>query len=296
MKNAGFAMKIFADMSRSRSHENFSDDFSASAFPKTAFLLGAGLGTRLRPLTANCPKPLLPLGGEPMICRAMDALLALGVERFIVNTHHAAQAYAEAFPRGDYRGAPVAFVHEPVLLETGGGLKNIEPLLLPADENLLVYNGDVLAELDLLALVAEHRRSRALATLLLRTDAHGNVNATDDATHAGSAVVEDLRDRLGRAGTRRCRFTGIYVVARKFFDEIPAGKIESVVEAFLRVVVRGNGEIRGVIDDAGSWRDLGTSEEYAAACREFFCGAPNISVARERSTCENQKSSPSQKI
>ena len=232
-----------------------------------------------------------------MLCRAMDALLALGVERFIVNTHHAAEAYAEAFPRGDYRGAPVSLVHEPVLLDTGGGLKNIEPLLVPADENLLVYNGDILAELDLRALAAAHARSRALATLLLRTDARGNVNVSErsripnpesrtiseETPHAvqnseseirnsqilGEVFVEDLRDRLGRAGTRRCRFTGIYVVSRKFFDEIPAGKIESVVEAFLRVVARGNGEIRGVLDDAGTWRDLGTPEEYAAAQREF---------------------------
>ncbi|HIV04576.1 MAG TPA: hypothetical protein IAC75_05460, partial [Candidatus Spyradosoma merdigallinarum] len=81
--------------------------------------------------------------------------------------------------------------------------------------------------------------------------------------------VLDLRDRLGRAGTRRCRFTGICVVARKFFDEIPAGKIESVVEAFLRIAARGDGGLRGVVDDAGTWRDLGTPEDYAAAQREF---------------------------
>lgn len=233
-------------------------------FPKTAFLLGAGLGTRLRPLTERCPKPLLPLGGRPMICRAMDALLALGVERFIINTHHAAEVYSEKFPRKNYRGAPVELVRETVLLDTGGGLKNIEPLLVPADENLLVFNGDILADLDLKKLADAHEKSGALATLLLRTDARGNV-AFDDA----SGTVRDLRDRLGDAGTRRCRFTGIYVVSRKFFDEIPAGKIESVVEAFLRVIARGNGEIRGVLDDAGTWRDLGTPEEYAAALAEY---------------------------
>lgn len=274
-----------------------SEDFSgsdrnvASPLVRTAFLLGAGLGTRLRPLTENCPKPLLPLGGKPMICRTMDALIALGVERFIINTHHAAQVYAEKFPDGNYRGVPVELVHEPVLLDTGGGLKNIEPLLTPGDENLLVYNGDILADLDLEKLVAEHLRSRALATLLLRTNPHGNVNFSEEGKSdipvaslisskkvfdkaTGKSLlpcgrVEDLRDRLGNAGTRRCGFTGIYCVSRKFFDEIPAGKIESVVEAFLRVIARGNGEIRGVIDDAGTWRDLGTLEEYAAAQAEF---------------------------
>ncbi len=243
-----------------------------NGFPETAFLLGAGLGTRLRPLTENCPKPLLPLGVKPMICYAMDALIALGVKRFIINTHHAAQVYAEKFPQGNYLGVPVELVHEPVLLDTGGGLKNIEPLLSPSDENLLVYNGDILANLDLEKLVAEHLRSRALATLLLRTNPRGNVCVSAQSQNSqipGDIVVEDLRDRLGNAGTRRCGFTGIYCVSRKFFDEIPAGKIESVVEAFLRVIARGNSEIRGVIDDAGTWRDLGTLEEYDQAQNAF---------------------------
>jgi len=233
-------------------------------FPKTAFLLGAGLGTRLRPLTENCPRPLLPLGGEPMIFHAMNALLAIGVERFIINTHHAAEVYQEKFPTGDFHGAPVTLVHEPVLLDTGGGLKNIEPLLVPADENLLVYNGDIFASLDLKKLFSAHEKTDALATLLLRTDPRGNVEFD-----SVSGAVCDMRDKLGRAGNRRCRFTGIYIVSRKFFDEIPAGKIESVVDAFLRVIARGNGEIRGVIDDTGTWRDLGTLEEYATAQREL---------------------------
>lgn len=242
---------------------------AGDGFPKTAFLLGAGLGTRLRPLTENCPKPLLPIGGKPMICHAMDALITLGIKRFIINTHHAAKVYSEKFPDGIYRGIPVEFVHEPVLLETGGGLKNIESRLVSGDENLIVYNGDIWADSDLKKLVAEHLRSRSLATLLLRTNPGGNVNLEEetDATaneppfRCGNVV--DLRDRLGNAGSCRCRFTGIYCVSRKFFDEIPAGKIESVVEAFLRVIARGNGKIRGVLDDTGMWRDLGTLEEYA---------------------------------
>ena len=100
--------------------------------------------------------------------------------------------------------------------------------------------------------------------MLLRTDERGNVNFEEEKQTQGGKVA-DLRDRLGNAGTRRCKFTGIYCVSRKFFDEIPAGKIESVVEAFLRVIARGNGEIRGIIDDAGTWRDLGTLAEYEAA-------------------------------
>ena len=98
-------------------------------FPKTAFILGAGLGTRLRPLTDHCPKPLLPLAGKPMVERALAALYAAGTRRFLINTHHCPEAWTQAFPDGRFGDAEVKLVHEPVLLETGGGLANIAALL-----------------------------------------------------------------------------------------------------------------------------------------------------------------------
>jgi NDP-sugar pyrophosphorylase family protein len=91
---------------------------------RTSFILGAGLGTRLRPLTDNCPKPLLAAGGRPMITYAMDHLISAGIERFIVNTHYFAEAYHKAFPDRQWRGIPIIFRYEPVLLDTAGGIKN----------------------------------------------------------------------------------------------------------------------------------------------------------------------------
>ena len=84
---------------------------------------------RLRPLTDDCPKPLLPVGGRPLITFAMDHCLTVGIERFIVNTHHCPAAYDRAFPERSWRGWPILFRHEPLLLDTAGGLKNIEDLL-----------------------------------------------------------------------------------------------------------------------------------------------------------------------
>ncbi|HDQ03258.1 MAG TPA: nucleotidyltransferase family protein, partial [Deltaproteobacteria bacterium] len=108
----------------------------------TAFILGAGLGTRLRPLTKNTPKPLLEIGGRPIITYAMEHLRAFGIKRFIVNTHHCAQKYLETFPKNNYKNIPIIFRHEPVLLDTAGGIKNIEDLIA-ADERIIVYNGDI---------------------------------------------------------------------------------------------------------------------------------------------------------
>ncbi|MDI6722623.1 MAG: sugar phosphate nucleotidyltransferase, partial [Candidatus Aenigmarchaeota archaeon] len=94
----------------------------------TAFILGAGLGTRLRPLTESTPKPLLEIGHRPIISFAMAHLRSVGIKRFIVNTHHCAEKYKEAFPDSSWHGIPITFRHEPVLLDTAGGIKNIEDL------------------------------------------------------------------------------------------------------------------------------------------------------------------------
>src|SRR5512136_1734000 len=115
---------------------------------KTAFILGAGLGTRLRPLTEDTPKPLLPIGGRPIITYAMEHLKAVGVQRFIINTHHCAGRYAEVFPEGSWRGIPITFRHEPILLDTAGGIKNIEDLIAAGDR-IIVYNGDIISSLPL---------------------------------------------------------------------------------------------------------------------------------------------------
>jgi len=224
---------------------------------RTAFILGAGLGTRLRPLTVDCPKPLLPLGGRPIITYAMDHLRAAGVERFIVNTHHRAARYALAFPEGAWRGIPVTFRHEPVLLDTAGGLKNIEDLLDDGDEAILVYNGDIVSGLPLERLLDAHFRERPEVTLALRSSG-GLRNVSVDA----EGRICDLRDILGDPGVRRCLFTGIYVVERPFLARLEAGRIESVVPVFAELIRRRPGSVGSVIVDEGSWHDIGTIEEY----------------------------------
>ena len=113
---------------------------------KQAFVLGAGLGTRLRPLTDELPKPLVPIFQKPLITFALDHLAAVGVKSFVINTHHLPQEFERLFYGGSYRQIPVRLVHEPVLLETGGGIKNAEPLL--GAEPFLVYSGDVLNTSD----------------------------------------------------------------------------------------------------------------------------------------------------
>src|ERR1700738_4831921 len=93
---------------------------------KQAFVLGAGLGTRLRPLTDELPKPLVPIFQKPLITFALDHLIDTGVDKIFINTHRLPEKFAEAFPGNRYAWRTLGFITEPVLLETGGGIKNIE--------------------------------------------------------------------------------------------------------------------------------------------------------------------------
>jgi mannose-1-phosphate guanylyltransferase len=222
----------------------------------TAFILGAGLGTRLRPLTENTPKPLLPIGGRPIITYAMEHLKAVGVQRFIINTHHCADKYAEAFPDNSWRGIPITFRHEPILLDTAGGIKNIEDLIAE-DDRIIVYNGDIISDMPLAPLVEKHFSSPSEVTLALRSQGPLlNVNIDEN------GFVNDMRHILKNPGGRSCLFTGIYIVEKSFLRRLTAGKIESIVLPLVTMIKENPHSVGGAVIDDGYWYDLGTIEEY----------------------------------
>lgn len=223
---------------------------------KTAFILGAGLGTRLRPLTENMPKPLLPIAGRPMITYAMAHLRAAGVERFIINTHHCPEKYQDAFPGGDWQGIPITFRHEPTLLDTAGGIKNIEDLL-ERDERLIVYNGDILTNMPLAPLLERHFERRGEATLALRSKGP-LLNVRIDA----EGFIRDMRNLLHQPGAQNCLFAGIYILEMSFLRRLTPGKIESIVIPLVDCIRQAPRSVGGVVIDDGYWHDLGTVQEY----------------------------------
>jgi mannose-1-phosphate guanylyltransferase len=223
---------------------------------KTAFILGAGLGLRLRPLTERCPKPLLSIGGRPVITYVMDHLLSIGVERFIVNTHHHPEAYLEKFSQKEWRGVPIIFRHEKVLLDTAGGLKNIEDLLAD-DQAILCYNGDVIADFPLQKLISFHEQKMPEATLVLRSS--GPV-LNVDINRQGE--ICDLRKTLNNPGVQSCLFTGIYAIEKSLLRHITAGKMETIIATFIERITHQPGTVMGITIDEGNWYDIGSVAEY----------------------------------
>jgi NDP-sugar pyrophosphorylase family protein len=226
---------------------------------KKAFVLGAGLGERLRPLTDQLPKPLIPVFHQPLITYAFDHLLAAGVEEFVVNTHHLPETYAQAFPTASYRDTPIRFRHEaPVRLETAGGIANVQDLL--GDEPFLVYNGDILTDLPLDSLIRTHQQQNNIVTLALRSSGPALHISIDEKT----GRLTDIRNKLGTGNEGSYLFTGIYACSPEFHRWLNPGKVESVIPIFLRMIQEG-AALGAVVLDEGHWWDLGSRQSYLSA-------------------------------
>lgn len=243
-----------------------------SPLPSTAFVLGAGLGTRLKTLTARLPKPLIPVCNTPLVTRAFSHLQAIGVERFIINTHWCSEAYGATFPGASWNGCPLSFSREwPEVLETAGGLKLAEAQLAQAGP-FWVYNGDILSDLPLAQAWAAHQAAGNEVTLVLRSKDGPLQVSCDD----GTGRITDLGRRLHPEQTPGFLFTGIYLVEPKFLARIPAATKLSVIPVFLDMI-RAGARLGGVVVDDGHWWDLGTREQYLAVHSELAGqGAPWI--------------------
>jgi NDP-sugar pyrophosphorylase family protein len=212
-----------------------------------AFVLGAGLGTRLRPLTDELPKPLVPIFGKPLITFAFDHLLNAGVARLVVNTHRLAERFADEFAGSVYRDRPITFVHEPVLLGSGGGLRNAQRHF--REDSVIVYSGDVLTDFNLAPLLEEHARNGNDVTLGLR-----------QTRFAPSITLREGRvSKIGGRG--EYDFANVSVWRQQAIELIPAGKSMSFIPVLEQAIATG-GKIGGVVVNDGHWFNLGSVEQY----------------------------------
>jgi mannose-1-phosphate guanylyltransferase len=250
---------------------NKAADQAKASSVNQAFILGAGLGTRLRPLTDRLPKPLVPLFHQPLAEWTMAACCRAGIGRFAINTHHLPAAWDDFRARPGIRDLQTTLFHEPILLETGGGLKNIRTWI--GSEPVLVHNGDIFSSQPLDQLIAAHEASGLPVTLALRSEGAEKRVALD----ASLTRVTDVRHALGRAkGTHV--FSGIYCANPDFLDSIPSNEVISVIPAFLELTKLGL--LGAVVLDQGVWLDLGDRASYLQAHRDLDLGPAVHPLAR----------------
>jgi NDP-sugar pyrophosphorylase family protein len=215
-------------------------------------ILAAGYGTRLRPLTEHVPKPLLPVLGRPVLWYQAMLLSDAGVNEAVVNTHHLPERIEEYAASGALGFLTTEFTREKGrILGTGGGIRNARGFL--GDGTVLVVNGDTLLLADLAALVRHHRKSGALATMLLSEDP----SVPDE--HAIFLDASGLvRRAVGRGaparGLLRCAFMGAHALEPGVFDYLPKeGCI--IRDGYLKAIEKGE-PIAGFVARARAW-DIG---------------------------------------
>lgn len=230
-----------------------------------AMILAAGLGTRLRPLTALRAKPALPVRGVPMISTLLEFLAHHGIREVIINLHHLPETLRDAVDQWTPKGVQISFSVESEPLGTGGGMRQARSFLLESDP-CIVMSGDMLLDFDLADVISRHTAEHDLATLVLlddsRVDRFGSIGI------AKGGAVRRIASSLDLGGEHRAGlFTGVRVLSREAIAALPDREVyEDVRDYLLPELERGNPRIRGELFDGASctWEPVGTPAEYHA--------------------------------
>ena len=234
-------------------------------------VLCAGLGTRLRPLTAQVPKPAVPVCGVPLVRWSLALLAGAGVRRAVVNVHHLPEAMAAAAEEAAAAlGLALTVSREPVIAGTGGALREGRAALEGASYILLV-NGDVLSDLHLGAALAAHRASGALATMVLLPMPAGARYAAVEVDAGGAVRRIAGAFGPGGAGLSPWHFSGVHVLSPDLLERVGPDPFEADVNRHVYPPLMASGAVRGFVA-SGYWNDLGTPARYLEANRDVLAG------------------------
>lgn len=237
-----------------------------------ALIFAAGLGTRLKEQTQNKPKALVSLAGKPLLQHAIEHLKSFGIEYIVINIHHFADQVIDFVKEHDFFGIKIDFSDErDHLLDTGGGLKKAESYL-NGNEPILIYNVDIVSNLDLNKLLEFHRQNKALATLAVRqrkTSRYLMFNQNLFLSgwknvSTGEAIIS-CEDSFGES--QPFAFSGIHIVQPEILSLITETGKFPIMDLYLRLAK--NHPIKAYIDQSDVWMDLGKPDQLAEAEKLF---------------------------
>jgi NDP-sugar pyrophosphorylase family protein len=226
-------------------------------------ILAAGLGTRMQPLSALRAKPALPVHGRPVIVCLLDWLAYHGVREVLINLHCLPDSIKSAVERWAPRHVRIEYSEEEAPLGTGGGIRRARAFLAQSDPSIVVA-GDMLLDLDLAQLVAEHRRRVSSCTLVLADDPRGEAFGTIGIDADGGVRRIARRFDLG-AETRCGAFLGVRLFSPAILETMPESEaFEDLSDWLAPRLAEGDRTIRGLVLEQGdySWAPVGTPQEY----------------------------------
>ncbi len=239
-----------------------------------AIIIAGGKGTRLRPLTYGCPKPMLPLLDRPFLAWMVSRCCQAGITDILINVHYQAEQVMAYFGDGDRFGATIRYIEESEPLDTAGAIRLAAPLL--TGDTLVVFNADILTDLDLRAAIAFHRAHQAHATLTLTRvpdiRPFGLVELAEDRRVVAFREKPDP-DRAAALLAQGINTinAGTYVLEPEIFERYPVGEPLSFERTVFPGVLAEGRPVMGFVWE-GYWMDLGTPEKYYQASVDILHG------------------------
>jgi len=221
-----------------------------------SMILAAGMGTRLLPYTKKTPKPLFPVAGRPLLDITIRALKHAGSTAIIINTHHLHQKIDSFIKKKKY-GIPVYTRHEPVILGTGGGIKNVIDFV--DDQPFMVVNSDIVTEIDLRKVYAYHLNHKYPVTLVLYDN-----HTFNSVSFNKNVFITNFEKESSIPSNSMLTFTGIQVINPEVFDFIPDNVFSSIIDAYKKMISKGE-KIKAFISEKEYWQDIGTPVNYKKA-------------------------------
>lgn len=223
-----------------------------------AFVLAAGLGTRLLPLTKTTPKPLVPVQGVPLVYYTLATLKHFGITDVVLNLHHLGEKIFQTLGDGHALGMNIEYSWEESLLGTGGGVARVLPKL---SSDFLVINADVIVDFNLNDFYAVHKSVSGLATLMLRPQRPEYNFGT--VTCQGQSVTSILEPK-GFESHNQTHFTGVHIVSQEqlqnFFKNRSLPQSFCIVQNVYKPCLKENFASLGAYIHTGLWEDCGTFE------------------------------------
>lgn len=239
-----------------------------------AVIIAGGKGTRLRPLTYGCPKPMLPLLDRPFLEWMIDRCRDAGITDILLNVHYQAHQVKSYFESGDRFGVKIRYIEESTPLDTAGAIKLAEPYF--TGESLVVFNADILTDLDLKAVIKSHQDSGAAATLTLTRVADITPFGLVELQENGQVLAfrekptPEQAEIFMKQGINTIN-AGTYVLEPKVFDRYVAGEPLSFERVVFPGILEQGHKMMGFVWD-GYWLDLGTPEKYCQAHLDILTG------------------------